>query len=251
MKKLFKGDFIVFAIFFSIIIVINGILIGSGKLKWGWEGVGIMVAAAFTIGLYSFLWKDNPIFKMAEHFYVGLASAYTLIVTWYNVILTDIIFVLRDLAKEPFSSTLVVNYISLILPIFMGLLIYSRLFPKFAWLSRFTFAVLIGFGAGTAMPSIIQSFLLEQLKPTMVPLWTSVGGFEWNAIIIFIGVITTLVYFFFSLEHKGFIGITAKVGIWFLMVSFGASFGFTVMARVSLLMGRVNFLFHSWIPLIQ
>ena len=58
-----------------------------------------------------------------------------------------------------------------------------------------------------------------------------------------------LFYFFFSVEHKGVSGGISKVGIWFLMVSFGASFGYTVMGRVSLLIGRVQFLIYDWLQL--
>jgi hypothetical protein len=57
-------------------------------------------------------------------------------------------------------------------------------------------------------------------------------------------------YFFFSREHKGALGATARVGITFIMVAFGASFGFTVMARISLLIGRFYFLLHNWLHLI-
>ena len=46
------------------------------------------------------------------------------------------------------------------------------------------------------------------------------------------------VYFFFSKEHTGTIGRISKIGIYFLMIKFGASFGFAVMGRVSLLIGR-------------
>ena len=35
-------------------------------------------------------------------------------------------------------------------------------------------------------------------------------------------------------------GKASKVGIYFLMISFGASFGFAVMGRISLLIGRFN-----------
>jgi len=66
-------------------------------------------------------------------------------------------------------------------------------------------------------------------------------------IIIVIGVISTLIYFYFSKEHTGALGVAAKVGIWFIMVSFGAHFGYTVMGRVSLLIGRVQFLIEDWI----
>jgi len=34
------------------------------------------------------------------------------------------------------------------------------------------------------------------------------------------------------------------------MIAFGASFGYTVMGRLSLLIGRINYLFQDWIPLI-
>jgi hypothetical protein len=58
-----------------------------------------------------------------------------------------------------------------------------------------------------------------------------------------------LVYFFFSLEHKGVVGKTARVGVWFLMITFGAAFGFTVMGRITLLVGRFDFLFNDWLGL--
>jgi len=67
------------------------------------------------------------------------------------------------------------------------------------------------------------------------------------AIIIVVGVISTLIYFYFSHEHVGALGVTAKVGIWFIMISFGAHFGYTVMGRVSLLIGRVQFLIQDWV----
>ncbi|MCK4255686.1 hypothetical protein KAX35_02265, partial [candidate division WOR-3 bacterium] len=70
-------------------------------------------------------------------------------------------------------------------------------------------------------------------------------------IIMVIGVIATLLYFYFSIEHKGFIGKVANVGIWYIMLAFGAGFGYTVMARVSLLIGRLQFLLHDWLGVID
>jgi len=66
-------------------------------------------------------------------------------------------------------------------------------------------------------------------------------------LIILVGVVSVLVYFFFSVEHSGAVGKVSRVGIWFLMVSFGASFGYTIMARLSLLIGRVTFLLDDWL----
>jgi hypothetical protein len=67
------------------------------------------------------------------------------------------------------------------------------------------------------------------------------------SIIVVVGVLSTLIYFYFSHEHTGVLGGTARVGIWFIMISFGAHFGYTVMGRVSLLIGRVQFLIEDWI----
>jgi hypothetical protein len=60
-----------------------------------------------------------------------------------------------------------------------------------------------------------------------------------NGIIILFGVVSVLFYFFFSVEHSGAGKIIARAGIFFLMISFGAAFGYTVMARMSLLIGRL------------
>jgi len=69
-------------------------------------------------------------------------------------------------------------------------------------------------------------------------------------ILIVIGVLTGLMYFFFSKEHKGAFGAAAKVGIWVLMLGFGASFGYTVMARVSLFVQRIAFL-ETWGTMVR
>ena len=63
--------------------------------------------------------------------------------------------------------------------------------------------------------------------------------------------ITTLSYFFFSREQKGLLRVSANIGVWFIMIGFGASFGNTVMGRISLLIGRVQFLLTDWIHIIK
>jgi hypothetical protein len=255
-----SSQFIILAAFFGILIAINATLLLTGHLEFGKQGVGIMIASALTIGLYSFLYHDNPLFKMAEHIYVGVATAYIVVVDWYNILQPDVYVAMKDLLHKPFDGQVFRDMLLIVIPVTLGLLIYTRLSPKIGWLSRITFSIIVGFGAGLAIPNSINGYILEQIKPTMVNLWdpgllTAIWKVPfWTAaspLIIFVGVISTLVYFFFSVEHKGFIGVTAKLGIWFLMISFGASFGYTVMARISLLIGRVEFLFKAWIPLIS
>jgi len=55
------------------------------------DGLGILTAAGLTLALFSFLYDDNPLFKIAEHLYVGVAAAYGLALVWFQVILADLV----------------------------------------------------------------------------------------------------------------------------------------------------------------
>ena len=83
----------------------------------------------------------------------------------------------------------------------------------------------------------LNSNLLTQIKSSTVNLSGTYYSII-NEVIILIGVISGLVYFFFSKEHTGIIGKVSRIGVYFLMIKFGASFGFAVMGRISLLIGR-------------
>ena len=91
--------------------------------------------------------------------------------------------------------------------------------------------------AGLKIYVFINSNILMQIQNSAIDF--SKSGLEiFNHILILVGVISGLVYFFFSKEHKGVVGKISKIGIYFLMIKFGASFGFAVMGRISLLIGR-------------
>ena len=72
-----------------------------------------------------------------------------------------------------------------------------------------------------------------------------------SACVLFVGVAATLIYFYFSAEHKGGLRVVSKIGITFLMIGFGATFGYNVMGRISLLIGRFQFLFTDWLGLVR
>jgi hypothetical protein len=135
----------------------------------------------------------------------------------------------------------------LIFPGLLGFLMFARMFPKWSWVSRTSLAFYMGGTAGNYLIESLHGRIMPQTLSTMVSLDPSNGVLRlFLALIIVVGVISTLIYFYFSKEHKGFLGATAKVGIWFIMISFGAHFGYTVMGRISLLIGRVQFLVYDW-----
>lgn len=221
---------------------VNIALVASGILAADWTGFGVIVAAGMTLALYSFLYKDNPLFKFAEHVFVGVAAAYVFGQYWYPTIYGELIAEWTDPGEGETPNRW------LLAPTVLGLLMLTRFSLRFGWLSRYAFAFFVGLGAGWTIPRYISSFILAQIEPTLQPLTWSVEGL--NLLIVLVGVVGVLVYFFFSVEHTSTAGHISKVGIWFLMVSFGASFGYTIMARVSLLIGRVTFLLEDWLHLM-
>jgi len=204
--------------------------------------IGAWVATGLTLFIFSFLYKDNPLFKLAENLYVGVSVGYTIVKTYDTVIV--------HLIWKPIVEN---QEWTLLIPVTIGLLMLTRYVPKAAWLSRYAFAFIVGVGAGLAIPRTVSSFILKQIEDTVRPLLMLVPGdgvtFSWNlmnpassvnVIIVLIGVSSVLFYFFFSVEHSGPGKAVARTGVLFLMIAFGAAFGYTVMARMSLLIGRLT-----------
>jgi hypothetical protein len=200
------------------------------------EHLQIWLGALLVLSLFSFLYKDNRFYKMAEHIFAGLSAGYYVGLVWQSVIV-------QQLVNPMFDE----GHWWLVFPGLLGVLMFARFFPKWSWVSRISLAFIMGNTAGVFLISQLHGFVMPQVRATMMSLNPAQGfaGFL-LALIIVVGVVTTLVYFYFSKEHKGALGVTAKVGIWFIMISFGAHFGYTVMARISLLIGQVRFLLFDW-----
>jgi hypothetical protein len=207
------------------------------------------IAAVLTIGIFSFLWKDNPFYKFCEHLFVGVSVGYSIALTWYNSVYPDLfnpLFV-APLSKVPLGTKLL-----LIIPLLLGLCYFCRFIPKVSWLIRFPMAFVLGWGMGMAIPATFQTSIIKQMQGTFLTpgIFARWDVFLW-AIISFIGVICSVFYFFFSKEHKGALRLASETGVVFLMVGFGASFGYTVMARMSLLIGRLQFILRDWLGVIR
>ncbi|HOD55432.1 MAG TPA: hypothetical protein PKJ08_12970 [Candidatus Cloacimonadota bacterium] len=208
-----------------------------------WTMLGLWLGALSTLAIWSFLYKDNPFYKIAEQIFVGVSAAYWLIYTIYNILIPNLF---SKILTDPLA-----NWIYFI-PGILGIMMLLRIIPKFEKLSFYPLSLLIGTTAGISLLRFLKSDVLSQTTATMLNPFSSgnlaviIGQF-----IIIIGTITGLVYFYFSKKHKGFIGYNARLGIIFLMISFGASFGYTVMARISLLIGRLQFLLGDCLNLIK
>jgi hypothetical protein len=204
--------------------------------------IGTWLAGFLTLAILSFLYKDNPFYKLAEHLYVGISAGYWLIyVAFFDV---------YPMLWQEFQNETGVERWILLVPGALGVIMLSRWFPKIAWLSRWPIAFTVGVGAGLGITANIQGYIVPQVGATLLPVtgWNLVSL---NNVILVVGVVTTLLYFYFSKPHRGVLGWTAKIGIVFIMISFGASFGYTLMARLSLLIGRLDFLLGDLLRIVR
>ena len=207
-----------------------------------WTVFGVWLGALCTLAIWSFLYKDNPFYKFAEQVFVGVSAAYWFVYTIFNNLIPN----LFDKLITDFSG----NWL-LILPGILGIMMLMRLYPKLEWLGKYPLALMIGTSAGLSILRILKSNVINQVLSTMInPLSSGNPVVAVGQFILIIGTISGLVYFYFSKKHEGITGWTAKLGIIFLMISFGAAFGFTAMARISLLIGRLQFLLGDWLGLI-
>mgnify|MGYP006290104583 CR=1 FL=1 len=264
---------------------------------------GLWVAAGLTIAIYSFLYKDNPFYKLAEHIYIGASTGYLVVIAWNDA--------LKPLLWVPLTNPRQASDYLAIIPGLLGLIMFTRFFRDIGWISRITLAFVIGYGSGVRAPAEIQAYLIRHTGTTMQPIfhpetfvltpWSiafailTIGFFgylvysvesdqfpDWElgkrltvisgtvlstflfffsaagwsmeafmnsfyVLVIFVGVFSVLFYFFYSIEHKKSLKGVAKTGIIYLMIFFGSAFGYTVMGRVSLAIGRMRFLVNDWI----
>jgi hypothetical protein len=205
---------------------------------WTWVG------ALLSLAIFSFLYKDNPFYKTAEHIFVGITNGYSVTFYWHNI-LVPVLF------NPLFRGRLI-----LIIPFIVGALYFTRFIPKISWLVRIPIGITIGYYTGVAIPAGIEANIVKQVQGTIL---TPANFRAWHAgpwgvlwsVILFIGVLCVLSYFYFSREHKGVLRVTSRIGIVFIMIGFGAAFGYTVMGRISLLIGRLQFLFGNWLGIIK
>ncbi len=210
-----------------------------------------------TLSILSFLYEDNIFYKAAEHLFVGVSAAYWMVMGFWNVMIPNLIGRIHPPLVRPFVPAIADQPASYwyLIPAVLGMMLLWRLSPKGPWISRWALAFIVGTTAGLNFVRYMASDLLGQINSTMIPLIViKNGGLDTlttvSNIVIFLGVFCGLIYFFFSKEHKGVFGFGSSVVIWILMITFGAGFGYTVMARISLLVGRFRFILGDWLGLL-
>jgi len=213
------------------------------------ETIGPFIAAGLTLMVFSYIFGDNVLFKLATHIFVGVAVGYAMIVVWHQVF------------YPAFSSG---NVASVLPALILCVLLIFKLRPTQGGvtnaLGSLALAFVLGVGVALAIGGALVGTLLPQisamvnisLNPNHYPdTENEVGLVLWlNNIIMVLGAIGTFFYFTFTVRSQGFLGglregfvrFWAGMGRLMLIFTLGALFANAFSSRVVLLVSRLQFL---------
>jgi len=223
--------------------------------------VGLWLSALFTLAILSFLYRDNVFYKIAESVMVGVSAGWAMASAgfWEAIVPKLLANLAPDLVRAwamPELRQARPNWLYLV-PLMLGIMLMWRLLPRGGWIARWPLAFVVGTFAGIKLISFLEADFVSQIRSTIIPLVVMTSSRQvdvWSSlrnIGTVLGVLVCLTYFFFSVEHRGFVGRVSRIGVWYLMITFGASFAYTVMGRIALLAARVEFLLDDWLWLID
>lgn len=198
------------------------------------ELIGLAVGFLLTLFVYSYIWGDNPLYRLAVHILVGISAAYAAIVVVRQIVL-------------PFYAQLQVNpnnleLVSGLVPFVLGLLLVLKRLPRLAWLGTPTIALLIGVGAAVA--------LLGALQGTLLPQVTAVSA-STPLLSLAVAVLTAFTLLSFTFRATPTPGRPWKrpwwqqIGQGLLMITFGALFASVLNTSFVLLIERLSFFFSQ------
>jgi hypothetical protein len=223
--------------------------------------VGLWIAAFLTLAIFSYLYRDNVFYKLAESIIVGVSAGYYLVAAFWDSIVAQLMVELAPQMTRAWALPGIAadkpTDLWFAVPLVLSVLLFLKFVPGLSWLSRWPLAFVVGTFAGLRLVLFLDADFVNQIRNTLLPLvvFAADGSFLlWSSLRnlgIILSVLACLTYFFFSIEHRGVVGRVSRLGIWVLMITFGASFAFTVMGRITLLTKRFEFLFVDWLRLIS
>ena len=103
--------------------------------------VWALVAFFLTILIFSYLFGDNPLFRIASYIFVGVTAGYAAVMICYYILLPRLVYPLVfGTTEERFL---------VIVPIVLSVLLLAKLFPPIAKVGNISLGYLAGAAAAT------------------------------------------------------------------------------------------------------
>jgi hypothetical protein len=214
--------------------------------------IGSVVGFLLTIMVFSYLFGDNVLFRLAIHVFIGVAAAYATAVVVYNVFWYQMIV---PLVMAPAQQILRIGP-----PLLLGIWFLLRVSGKLARYATPVLALMVGIGAAAAIGGAVTGTLFPQVNASMSVLDLEffqgqsgeLLGWFFNGLLVLIGTVTTLVYFQFGVRTRAgqpasppvWLDIVSQIGQGFIAVTFGALFAGVYAAALAAFVERSYFLWN-------
>jgi hypothetical protein len=227
-----------------------------------WESATVIAGGICTLVIFSFLIRENRVYRAFEHLFIGIAAGFGPILTVKNFLWPTILEPLLGLNVEIFPDGTVATpynplYLLYLVPLAFGMLYYFVYSHRYAWLAKLVIGLSLGFSAGLGIKGFFAE-MLPQVRSSLKPLLVMHdGAFQlatsFNNVVFCACLLLVLAYFLTTFKGVGQSQHTRyhTAARWVMMVCFGAFFGSTVMARMALLVERVDFLTVRWLGVIS
>jgi len=213
--------------------------------------LGAWLSIFLTICIFSFLYGDNPIYKLAEHIFLGVSIGYGVVEIYYGNFKPNLINKLVFVDGAFLGGEWTLYRVLLMVPLVMLVLLMMKFTKNFSWLARIPIAFIVAAYAGVKLTGEANARLMTQVAQSIPDLgavyaehgiwsWQADGAGVFSSLFLLLGLCACLLHFYFSAPHKKAMKYISRFGVLVLMLSFGASFGYTVMGRISLAIGRAQ-----------
>ena len=209
-----------------------------------WSVVGFLL----TVMIFSYIFGDNPLFRLAAYLFIGVTAGY--------VAITVITQVLVPQLWLPLASGSLLERLIALVPLILSLILLLKVYPPFARYANIPMAYLVGAGAailiggavlGTLFPQTIGTVNLFDLRAAATNQISPITQFV-NALLILVGVVTTLFFFYFGAKNNPnqpprrsqIVEGLARVGQVFIGITLGALFAGVFSSALTALIERVS-----------
>lgn len=219
--------------------------------------IGAFMGFMITIAIFSYILGDNFLFRIAISIFIGVAAGYAAVVALYNVIWPQLILpLIGGTSSERFLA---------IPPFILCVFLLFKLVPRYSSLGNPAMAYLVGVGAAVIISGAVSGTLFPQVSASIntldwrgfqaqgnAPMWSLIQG-----LIILISTVTTMIYFQFTTGYGDFhldkkstlFTSIVWIGKIFVAVTLGAIFAGVLLASLTALIERMQFLFDFLRPL--
>ncbi len=212
----------------------------------GLDFTGAIVGFILTLLVFSYLLGDNPLFRIAIHLFVGVASGLAAVLVWTNVIWPQLLLPLIQGGES--------ERILAIAPLLLSVLLLLKVSRRAGKWGSISMAYLVGVAAATAIGGALIGTLFPQVGATinLFDRNALAGGFGsfLEGLLVFAGTLAALLFFNFTVRPKLttpgersplMVGV-AVAGNVFIVIALGSLFSGVYVAALAAFVERLQFI---------